>query len=185
MRVQLASGPITVRMDSIDAPEKSQPWGLEAYAESTKRLNRRIVSLEVLTQDRSERLVAVVYLGDENVNARMVKQGNARASRRYLRNPDYCRWEASARNARLGLWSLAAAGRGTSTRAEPFIAAAPKPTQPSAGRCLINGNISDSGRIYHVPGSALCERTVIDESADERWFCAEDEAKSESWRALR
>ena len=78
-----------------------------------------------------------------------------------------------------------AARRGGPARVEPLIAAAAKSTQPPAGRCLIKGNISDSGRIYHVPGSAFYERTVIDESAGERWFCTEAEALSAGWRAPR
>jgi len=106
IKVQLVSGPITVRFDAIDAPEKSQPWGREAYAELAKRLNHQVVALDVRTQDQYDRLVAVVYLGDENINGRMVQQGHAWAYRQYLSEADYCTWEASARSARLGLWSL-------------------------------------------------------------------------------
>lgn len=108
IKVQLGSGPITVRFDAIDAPEKSQPWGREAYAELARRLNRQVVALDVRTQDRYDRLVAVVYLGDENINGWMVQQGHAWAYRQYLNEADYCTWEASARSQRLGLWSLAA-----------------------------------------------------------------------------
>jgi endonuclease YncB( thermonuclease family) len=110
IKVQLGSGPITVRFDAIDAPEKSQPWGREAHAELAKRLNRQVVALEVRTQDQYDRLVAVVYLGDENINGWMVQQGHAWAYRQYLNEADYCTWEASARSARLGLWSLPATG---------------------------------------------------------------------------
>ena len=110
IRVQLGSGPITVRFDAIDAPEKSQPWGREAYAELARRLNRQVVALEVKTQDQYDRLVAVVYLGDENINGWLVRQGHAWAYRQYLSEADYCTWEASARSARLGLWSLPPTG---------------------------------------------------------------------------
>lgn len=106
IKVQLGSGPITVRLDAIDAPEKSQPWGREAYAELARRLNRQVVALDVRTQDQYDRLVAVVYLGNENINGWMVQQGHAWAYRRYLSEADYCQWEASARSSRLGLWSL-------------------------------------------------------------------------------
>ena len=63
--------------------------------------------------------------------------------------------------------------------AEPSlsVAAAPSPA------CRIKGNISGSGRIYHVPGSRSYESTVIDESKGERWFCTEDEARAAGWRA--
>lgn len=110
IKVQLGSGLITVRFDAIDAPEKSQPWGREAYAELAARLNRQVVALEVRTQDQYDRLVAVVYLGSENINGWMVRQGHAWAYRQYSSEADYCTWEASARSARLGLWGLPATG---------------------------------------------------------------------------
>jgi len=108
IKVQLDSGPITVRLDSIDAPEKSQAWGREAYAALYRRLNQQIVALEVRKQDRYERLVAVVYLHSENVNAWLVREGHAWAYRWYLSDPAFCSWEDSARSMRRGLWSLPA-----------------------------------------------------------------------------
>jgi len=49
--------------------------------------------------------------------------------------------------------------------------------------CLIKGNISSSGeKIYHVPGGSYYDRTVIDESKGERWFCSEQEAQAAGWR---
>ena len=45
--------------------------------------------------------------------------------------------------------------------------------------CTIKGNINSKGeRIYHVDGkSPSYDETVIDESAGERWFCSEAEAR--------
>ena len=59
---------------------------------------------------------------------------------------------------------------------------AASPPEPSRS-CRIKGNISKSGKIYHVPGSGAYEKTLIDESKGERWFCSEDEAKVAGWRA--
>jgi len=48
---------------------------------------------------------------------------------------------------------------------------------------LIKGNINSSGeKIYHVPGGEYYDKTVIDESKGERWFCSEAEAQSAGWR---
>jgi hypothetical protein len=53
------------------------------------------------------------------------------------------------------------------------------------GACRIKGNISESGKIYHVPGSEWYERTQISPAKGERWFCTEVEAKAAGWRASR
>lgn len=51
--------------------------------------------------------------------------------------------------------------------------------------CVIKGNISSGGKIYHVPGCNSYEKTGIDESAGERWFCSEDEAVAAGWRKAK
>jgi len=51
--------------------------------------------------------------------------------------------------------------------------------------CCFKGNISKSGRICHVPGSASYAQTQIDTSRGERWFCTEGEARAAGWRAPR
>jgi endonuclease YncB( thermonuclease family) len=218
VKVQLSSGPISVRFDSIDAPETNQPWGREAQAELSRLLDGQVVDLDVRSQDRYERLVATVYLGDQNVNSWMVQRGHAWAYREYLYEPAYCYLEAAARAGHAGLWSQSAPNapwewrkreREPSTfpgftdhsrdTAETCVAAkgrrgqsslramtSPSPSAnaglPPSG-CLIKGNVSDSGRIYHVPGSRSYEQTKIDTSRGERWFCTEDDARAAGWRA--
>lgn len=218
--VQLSSGPIRVRLNSIDTPEKDQPWGPEAAAALASRVAGQQVMLNVITQDQYDRLVAVVFLGDQSINAWMVQQGNAWAYRHYLDDASYCVWEGDARAARLGLWSLPAGSRrapwewraaerdGTSNftdysnetvanciaamhrhgRATGGATSVPNSSAavpPASGACRIKGNISNAGRIYHVPGSAYYEVTRIDESKGERWFCTEAQARAEGWRAPR
>ena len=50
--------------------------------------------------------------------------------------------------------------------------------------CLIKGNVSygTGERIYHVPGQAYYDATVINEDHGERWFCTEAEARAAGWR---
>ena len=195
IEVQLSSGPIRVRLNSIDTPEMDQPWGPQAQAALALRVNGKRVDLEPVAQDRYDRLVAVVLLDGENINAWMVQQGDAWAYRDYLEDPSYCAWEAVARASGLGLWSLPpgsrvapwewrAAGRGSTAQFTDYstatVATCVAAAQP--GRCLIKGNISENGRIYHVPGSAYYDKTKIDESKGERWFCTEDQALEAGWR---
>jgi micrococcal nuclease len=73
IRVALASGPVSVRLASVDAPERNQPGGREATIALASRLKGREVGLEVIEQrDGFGRLVAVVWLDDENINEWLV-----------------------------------------------------------------------------------------------------------------
>lgn len=107
--VKLTSGPIRVRFHAIDTPERGQPWGNESTAWLTKLLLGKEVQLEPFEQDRYDRLVATVLLGDLNVNAELVKQGHAWAFRKYMRKREdayLCQLEYAARTAKRGLWAL-------------------------------------------------------------------------------
>src|SRR5687768_10153243 len=105
--VQLESGPIRVRFDSIDSPERAQPWGKEA-TEALSRLLGGVggeVELSVSEQDRYDRLVATVYFGGVNVNHWLVTSGHAWAYRAYLNDKGMVELESEARWERRGLWS--------------------------------------------------------------------------------
>jgi len=221
--VELSSGPIEVRLHGIDAPERDQPWGEEAAAALRQRIEGREVALEPVTQDDYHRLVAVVNLGEENINAWLVQQGHAWAYRYYLKDPEFCTWESDARMARRGLWALpqgqwqapwewraverghrdgftifsdetvatcvAAIGKreslasSSSPAAPQMLLSKPEAADaPKTGDCRIKGNISSNGKIYHRPGSPAYEKTRIDESKGERWFCSEEEARAAGWR---
>lgn len=225
INVELSSGAITVRMASIDAPEFDQPGGAESTAALARRLRGRQVELDVQTQDQYDRLVALVYLGGENLNSWQVQQGHAWAYRQYLSDPRYCVLEADARAYRRGLWNappgsqkapwewrraqredgvfaftdfqretvsscVKAMRAGVESRDVPSSSSAPAvlphaAAAPAKGPCLIKGNISESGKIYHLPGSDWYERTEINTRKGERWFCTETEARAAGWRAAR
>ena len=104
IKVQLSSGPVTVRLGHIDAPEMNQAGGGAAVRALDSRILTQEVSLEVVTRDGDDRVVAVVFLGGENVNAWMVKQGHAWAYRGHTREANYCVWENAARALGRGLW---------------------------------------------------------------------------------
>lgn len=106
--VWLDSGPIRVRLHAIDTPERGQPWFTQATDALSALIANKQVQIEPFEQDRYERLVGIVFLGDLNVNAELVKRGHAWAFRRYMRRADasLCEDEAAARTAKLGLWAL-------------------------------------------------------------------------------
>ena len=60
-------------------------------------------------------------------------------------------------------------------------------------RVITSSRLPDQGqhqlgsgeRIYQTPWSASYDRTVIDESKGERWFCDEADASAAGWRPAR
>ena len=74
---------------------------------------------------------------------------------------------------------------------KPAPKPAPKATSKPApknesGNCKIKGNISSKGeKIYHVPGGRSYDKTVIDTSKGERWFCSTSQAEAAGWRAAK
>ena len=56
-----------------------------------------------------------------------------------------------------------------------------------AKTCDIKGNISQSTgeKIYHMPGDTYYDKTEIDTTAGERYFCSEQEARQAGWRRSR
>jgi endonuclease YncB( thermonuclease family) len=110
LAVQLASGPMEVRLHGADTPEWKQPFGRQAKEAMRRRLkDGQAIELLPVEQDRYDRMVAVVYANGASVNEALIADGMAWAYRQYLGQLEdgarYCELEAAARAARRGLWS--------------------------------------------------------------------------------
>ena len=68
---------IKIRMFGIDAPEKTQDYGIESKQALEKLVNGKTLEIEEKNRDRYGRTVAVVYVNGKNINEEMVKNGNA------------------------------------------------------------------------------------------------------------
>ncbi len=108
--VTLSSGPIRVRLQGVDAPERDQLGGDAARQWLIPQLRDQQVSLEPVSQDQYDRMLAVVHLRNRNINRELVQAGHAWAYRHYLRREDreLCSIEERARRARSGLWATTA-----------------------------------------------------------------------------
>lgn len=182
---------VTVRLHGIDAPEAGQPctragraWDCGGWAAGTlaELIGGRSVACRGVDTDRYGRTVAVCRAGRVDLNAEMVRIGAAFAYREF--SLDYVEAEKDALFAERGIWSgeveLPAVYRANLRAA---AAAANERTSPPG--CQIKGNISGSGRIYHMPGQENYADTRIDERRGERWFCSEAEARAAGWRRAR
>jgi endonuclease YncB( thermonuclease family) len=100
-----------IRLQGIDAPELhqmctayGQPWACgRTSAEWLKeQLNGREIECVGHARDRYGRLLAVCYVGGEDLNERIVREGWALDYRKY--STAYLREEAEAKRAGAGLW---------------------------------------------------------------------------------
>ncbi len=102
-----------IRLHGIDAPESRQecrrldgtPWrcGQQAALALGGRIGHATVQCDGRSQDRYRRLIAVCYLGNDDLNRWMVASGWAVAYRIY--SMDYVADEKRAHDARLRIWS--------------------------------------------------------------------------------
>ena len=179
----LAIGAVRLRLLGIDAPETAQTctdaagqaWRCGAAA--TDRLRGLVAKGETRCEgedrDRYDRLVARCRAGGRDLNATLVREGLAEAYRKY--SGDFVAEEEAARAGRRGIWG------GPHRSPEAVRRTAAKP-EAAPGNCLIKGNISKNGRIFHTAASRDYARTRIDLSKGERWFCTEAEAEAAGWR---
>jgi endonuclease YncB( thermonuclease family) len=102
-----------IRLFGIDAPEggqlcvrrNGQRWrcGQQSSFALADRIGRATVSCQARDWDRYERVVAVCFKGNEDLNRWMVANGWAVAYRQY--SVDYVADEDAARRKRINMWS--------------------------------------------------------------------------------
>lgn len=187
-----------VRLDGIDAPESRQSctrngraWacGKAATQAMRKLVGRNPVHCEITGRDRYGRAIGTCFAAGRDLQRQLVREGLALAYRRY--STRYVEDEHAAREEGTGLWSgsFVEPWRWRNERKKRIRSAprrqAPRSASSASRACLIKGNISSNGRIYHVPGGKHYARTRIDESRGERWFCSEAEARAAGWRRSR
>lgn len=102
---------VRVRMRSIDAPELAQNFGRECRKNLVALVNNKTVGLLPLRYDKYQRLLAVVYLDQTDINQKQIEDGCAWSFK--LRDADaelskkYDRAQKEAEEQKKGLWQSA------------------------------------------------------------------------------
>jgi len=177
---------LRIRLEGIDAPESGQTCGRkwvgsfdcgEAATRLLLELTRdREVTCQPKGRDRYGRTLGVCFAGGLDLNAEMVRRGMAWAFLKYSRS--YVEVETEARALRIGIWE------GDSEPAWSYRARLWQTAEQVSPRegCVIKGNVTRNGQIYHVPWSPWYGRVKVDAARGERWFCSEVEAIAAGWR---
>ena len=189
-----------IRILDIDAPESRQTcsaadgteWrcGQKAGLALSGWIGQRTVTCVTDKLDKYNRHLAHCAVGFQDMGQWVATHGWAVPYRD-------CKCEViqdaakAAKLAKLGIWSGTFTlpwdwrDHETTQIAPEQSAEQPPIIKPGAfpGACLIKGNINSKGeQIYHVPGGKWYDKTQINTSKGERWFCSEAEAQSAGWR---
>ncbi len=178
-------GPTRVRLEGIDAPEIAQTcqtasgrsWdcGVAAAAMLRRLAEHRDLACDCKGFDRYHRTLATCFTEGIDIDEAMVRAGLAWAFVRY--STVYVGVEAEARKAKIGVWQGVAEAPWDFRREEWQVAEAATPKG-----CVIKGNVSSRGHIYHMPWDPWYDSVNMDVSKGKRWFCSEAEAIAAGWR---
>ncbi|WP_297772463.1 thermonuclease family protein [uncultured Roseovarius sp.] len=185
-------GAVRVRLHGIDAPELGQictnpdgaTWDCGSWV--ADQLRARIATREArcnaVDTDRYGRTVATCSVAGQDIGRMLVSGGLALAYRKYSMAYDLD--EKSAVVAGRGLHGHLMA-RPEDHRRAVREERAQENTAPNPA-CAIKGNRSGKDkRIYHMPGQADYDRTLIRDKEGERWFCTEAQARRAGWRRAK
>ena len=96
---------LKVRLFGIDTPELDQPFGNNAKGALSSLVFGKNVTVSISGQDKDDRTLGVVYVGNGNVNAQMIRMGMAWHYRQYSDSVPMQQFEDYARMGKFVLWS--------------------------------------------------------------------------------
>ncbi len=200
----------SVRLIGVNTPETVDPRkDVECFGEEASQFLRSLLEGKAVRlepdisqsdRDKYDRLLRYIYLDGEDVSLTIIQNGYGYEytyNVPYQKQVRYRAAQTEAENGKRGLWadgvctkSEPVATKPQTPENEPANTSKPQNTAPvvtapatSTQHCKIKGNISSSGeKIYHMPGQQFYDKTVIDTSKGERWFCTEQEAVNAGWR---
>ena len=106
IEVLFDSIPVRIRLAHIDCPENRQPFGSAAKKFLSELCYDRIVRVQQTDRpDRFGRTIAVIHIGDRNLNLAMVQNGMAWHFKKYSKDEEYAQAEIAAREIGIGLWA--------------------------------------------------------------------------------
>ena len=99
---------IKIRLYGVDTPEKKQDFGQKAKQFTIGLVAGKQVDVETIDTDRYGRTVGIVSVGKVCLNVELLKNGYAWQYGAYCKKSfcgDWKKFETTARNRKIGLWS--------------------------------------------------------------------------------
>lgn len=93
-----------IRLYGIDAPESKQAHGTKSKEYLSNLISGKIVTVKVKSKDIYKRTLGIIYLGDTNINAQMIRAGYA-WNYFYSKDKYYIKLQKEAKEAKIGLWA--------------------------------------------------------------------------------
>ena len=93
---------IKIRLYGIDAPELKQPFGKASKRHLIDLISNKSLNINEKGKDKYGRTLAVLYNGDQDINAQMVIDGYAWAYDKFSKN--YVAFQQNAQLLKKGLW---------------------------------------------------------------------------------
>jgi len=153
----------TIRLYGLDAPELENCLGQDAkQALSSLILNKRVQLREPIADQRTRRIMALVYSDGKLINEVMVRAGLAENNGQGSQKSRMKAANDYARNNHIGIYSPACYQ--------------PEPPDPT---CVIKGNYDtyQYKKIYVTPDCRYYSLVIIMKHQGDQWFCTETEAK--------
>ena len=95
---------IKIRLEGIDAPELKQAFGSRAKEHLSSLIMGKDVTLIVKGEDLYKRTLSKIFLGAQDVNLSMVRDGFAWHYSKYSKDKKFAEAEADAKIKKKGLW---------------------------------------------------------------------------------
>lgn len=96
---------LKIRLNAIDAPESKQAFGAKAKERLSDLCFGKAVMMVPKEKDRYGRTIGTIYLNNEDINLRMVKEGFAWHYKAYDKTIPYTEAERDAKAKKKGLWA--------------------------------------------------------------------------------
>jgi endonuclease YncB( thermonuclease family) len=111
----LLGSPFIVRLYGVDAPERDQPFGIQAKAELIRLISKKSVIVDTVKRDKYGRMVAKISIDGVDVSKELLRNGLAWWYRDYApNNVEFQQAEFDAQERKVGVWS-------TKTSIAPWI----------------------------------------------------------------